>query len=417
MPLDVLSPVARVATVGKEGNTYPSRVEGTQNVSLGDNNTPGEHGTGWTEIRIVFDGDKPLTVDTILSKWEARSIGQGLADGTKAQYRRFFRRYSEFAKLESRERKWFASKTAHDSIVEWVMSLPEKSRRTALAALESTWTYGIDAPFPVNKRRDFGRRVLPHSGERDCPTDADIEPIFKAADHEDDPYLKSFVLVALNTGLRGGNQLLQLTWSDVLEHDGNLAIVALSKPERRFKSDAPVIARLPDATSDALKKWKTQTPYGAPSDYVWPVRSFGKQTNLRGSRATAGREFRLFRKRHNVKTWVRVAHFRHWVEYRGERDGIPAVLLAFMRGHTVKAATEGRLGYGSNRRAESVLDDQEARWPHGPCGVFGAPVVVESNIPPEVARLVTDFMAGKVDATTFALKIADVRARTTLPSV
>ncbi len=412
MPPDALgSTCAEVATVDLEGNTSQSRVEGTQDVSLEEAQQPWEHGTGWTEIRIVFNGDEPLSIGTILSKWEARSIGQDLSASTKVQYRRFFERYSAFAKLESRERKWFASKATHDSIVEWVMSLPEKSRRIALAALESVWTYGIDVPFPVNKKRDFGRRALPQSDERDCPTDADIEPIYKAADHEDDPYLKSFVLVGLSTGLRPGNQLMQLTWADIREHDGNLAIVAVSKPERRFKSDSPVIARLPDAASDALKAWREQTPCGAPSDYVWPVRQFGRQTNRKGGRGTSEREFLVFLKRHNVKTWVRLAHVRHWLEYRGERDGVPAVLLAFMRGHAVKTATEGKLGYGGNRKTDVVLDDQQARWPNGPCGVFEAPMVIQSGIPPEVARLVADFMARKVDATTFALRIADARAK------
>jgi len=49
--------------------------------------------------------------------------------------------------------------------------------------------------------------------------------------------------------------------------------------------------------------------------------------------------------------------------------------------------------------------------------VFGAPVVVESSIPPEAAKLLADFMARKIDATTFALQIADVRAKSTSLSV
>src|SRR5437870_331820 len=147
MPSAILPTCATIATVHQEGNTDVSRVEGTQDVSSNETQQPWGHGDRWTEICIVFDGDEPLNVETILSKWEAQSIGQGLSDGTKGQYRPFFKRYSAFANLESRERKWFASKTAHDSIVAWVMSLPEKSRRGGLAALESVWAFGIDAPF------------------------------------------------------------------------------------------------------------------------------------------------------------------------------------------------------------------------------------------------------------------------------
>src|SRR2546422_9886795 len=76
----------------------------------------------------------------------------------------------------------------------------------------------------------------------------------------------------------------------------------------------------------------------------------------------------------------------HQRRFAGERDGIPATLLAFMRGHAVKSVTEGRLGYSGNRRVESVLDDQEARWPNGPWGEFRAPVGHESVIPPGTRR-------------------------------
>ena len=54
---------------------------------------------------------------------------------------------------------------------------------------------------------------------------------------------------------------------------------------------------------------------------------------------------------------------------------------------------------------------------NGPCGVFGAAVVIQSEFPPEAARLLADFMARKIDASTFALKMADVRASQTSLSV
>src|SRR2546430_17331825 len=82
----------------------------------------------------------------------------------------------------------------------------------------------------------------------------------------------------------------------------------------------------------------------------------------------------------------------HQRRFAGERDGIPATLLAFMRGHAVKSVTEGRLGYSGNRRGESGLDDQEARWPNGPGGVVGAPGVLVSSNPPEAARLHAGFI-------------------------
>jgi hypothetical protein len=352
-----------------------------------------------------------LNVKTILSAWETRSIGRGLAKSTIQHYRQSFNRYAAFAKLETHERKWLATRAAHDSIAAFVMMQTEQSRGMAFAALMSIWTFGIDAPFPVNKEKVFGRRVFPQAKVAPCPTDADIEPLFRAAERDDDLFLKSFMLVAMNTGLRPGNQLMQLRWDDVKEHDGNLAIVAESKPERKFKTDASIIARLPNVASDALKEWRSKTLYHAPNDYLWPVREYGTQTNRKGSEKSALREYRTFLKRHGLTTWVRVRNIRHWVEYRGEREGIPRVLLAFVRGHQAKNATEGGLGYSSNRKVETVLDDFERLWPNGACGVFGAPVVVESGIPPEAARLTKDFMDGKISPTELALRMAEVKIK------
>jgi hypothetical protein len=86
-------------------------------------------------------------------------------------------------------------------------------------------------------------------------------------------------------------------------------------------------------------------------------------------------------------------------------------LLAFIRGNQAKNATEGGLGYGSNRKVESILDDFEVRWPNGACGVFGVPMVVENGLPPEVARLWDDFKTGKIGATEVALRMADLKIK------
>ncbi len=295
-------------------------------------------------------------------------------------------------------------------VIEFTMTVPEKGRRLALAALESVWTFGIpEAAWPVNKKRDFGRRVLPTAGQRECPSDADIEPIFRAAEREDDPYMKSLVFVALSAGLRPGNQLAQLQWADLMKWDSGLAIVAKSKAGRRFKTDSPVIARLPPLESEALKEWRARTPNSAPEDYIWPRRPHGRPTKAKASDNSVNREFRAFLRRHQISTWVRLAHFRHWVEYRGEKDGIPAVLLAFMRGHAVKSATEGRLGYSGNRRDEAVLTDQEARWPEGPCGVFLAGKVhVVDELDPYKA-VMAEYAMGNMTTDEMARRVESIR--------
>ena len=343
----------------------------------------GEVGESSGDVEV---GSEPtLKVAAILTTWEARSVGRGLRPRTMDEYRNYFVRFAKHIGLESRDKKWLASK-GHDAAIAWVMSLREKSRAPAFAALHSVWTYGIpEVAFPIDRKRDFGLRVLPKAGQRECPSDAEVEPLFRKAENEDDLYLKSFVLVALSTGLRPGNQLAQLQWADIREWHGGLAIGAESKPGRKFKTDAPIYARLPPMASDALKAWREQTPYKAPSDYLWPRRQYGEITNQKGDDQMTEREYFRFLNRHHLETWVRPCHLRHWIEYRGQKDGIPSVHLAYIRGHSVQAATEGALGYSGNRKWEGILEDQEERWPLGPCGVFIAGQVSVRTLDPFVA--------------------------------
>ncbi len=403
MPPSVLTTCATIATVSEEGNTHSSRVGDTEDVSLEEAQQPSGDGEAGAESSGDFDGDSPLNVDAILAKWEANSIGQGYSDGTKTEYRRYFERFAADSDLAVHDRKWLVSH-GKMAAIRWLVGKPDKSRGVALAALQSVWTFGIpEVAWPINRKRDFGKRMLPQSGQRNCPSDEDVRPIFLAAEREEDAWARSLILTGLSTGARPGNQLGQLQWADVREWNGGLAIVAESKSGRRFKTDSPMIARLPPMASDALKAWRTQTPNNAPNDYIWPRRHYKALTTRRSADHTMLREYQSYLRRHRIATWVRMAHFRHWVEYRGEKDGIPAVHLAYMRGHAVKSATEGRLGYSGNRKAENVLEDQEARWPEGPCGAFIAGHVRLESVDPFVALaerfdLTTDEIRNRIEA-------------------
>jgi len=402
-----------------EGNTLQSRVGDTEDVSFEEAQQPSGNGEAGAESSGDLDEDLPLNVDAILDKWEANSIGQGYSDGTLKEYRRYFGRFAADFDLAAHDRKWLVSH-GKMAVIQWLVGKPDKSRGVALAALQSVWTFGIpEVAWPINRKRDFGKRMLPQSGQRSCPTDEDIRPIFLAAEREEDAYVKSLILTGLSTGARPGNQLGQLQWADVWPWSGGLAIVAESKPGRKFKTDSPMIVRLPPMASDALKAWRSETPNNAPNDYIWPRRHYKTLTTKeRSVDHTLLREYQSFLRRHKLVTWVRMAHFRHWVEYRGEKDGIPAVHLAYMRGHAVKSATEGRLGYSGNRKAENVLEDQEARWPEGPCGAFGASVVVRDELSP-YAAVMREYANGNMTTQEMANRIETIRLKLSkqVPSV
>lgn len=129
------------------------------------------------------------------------------------------------------------------------------------------------------------------------------------------------------------------------------------------------------------------------------------------SENTMKKQWRRFLDAHGISTWVTMAHLRHWVEYRGEKDGIPNVLLAYMRGHAVKSVTEGRLGYSGNRKAEAVLEDQAARWPDGPCGAFMAGQVKIVDEPNPYLAVMAEYQRGNMTTDEMARRMESIRLR------
>ncbi|HEX9340362.1 MAG TPA: hypothetical protein VF992_04225 [Thermoplasmata archaeon] len=187
-------------------------------------------------------------------------------------------------------------------------------------------------------------------------------------------------------------------------------------PGRKCKTDSPVIARLPSLASEALKAWKAETPYNAPSDWIWPRRPHGKLTNVKSDDHTMAKEWRNFLARHRITTWVRVANLRHWVELRQQQDRVPQVLVAYLRGHAVESATEGALGYSGNRKVEKIISDQETEWLDGPCGIFTATEVrVVDSLTPYMA-IMAEYDQGAMTTDEMARKIESVRLKLLKPA-
>src|SRR5207245_951046 len=93
----------------------------------------------------------------------------------------------------------------------------------------------------------------------------------------------------------------------------------------------------------------------------------------------------------------------------------PQILVAYLRGHAVESATEGALGYSSNRKVEKVLGDQETDWPDGPCGIFTATEVrIVDELTPYMA-VVEEYAKGEMNTDEMARKIESVRLKTMKP--
>jgi hypothetical protein len=107
-----------------------------------------------------------------------------------------------------------------------------------------------------------------------------------------------------------------------------------------------------------------------------------------------------------------MAHMRHFVKRHGRKVLDPAI-LAYWSGHDAKSEGGGMsLHYGTNLPVEEVLEEQSREWPDGPIGdITPVRLTQAPGVHPEVAKIVADFMEGKVDALQMALKLGELRSK------
>src|SRR2546425_992894 len=105
-------------------------------------------------------------------------------------------------------------KGSRDAILRFMETIPVPSRRIVLAALQCVWAEGLEAAWPINQRRDFGK-TLPPIGARETPPDDDVRPWAEAAWKEPDPFTRLLVLLLLQFGWRPVNQIGHLHWRNV----------------------------------------------------------------------------------------------------------------------------------------------------------------------------------------------------------
>ncbi len=312
---------------------------------------------------------------------------------TPRYYLHSFERLWNHAKLEGKTRRQIAGKRGRDAILRFMETVPVKSRRTLLAALECVWVEGLEAPWPINRRRDFGK-TLPSIGTRDTPPDGDVRPWAEAAWKEPDPFVKLLTLLILQFGWRPENQVGHLRWRNVRYTDEGqpYAIVAKGDVEA-FKSSSGIIAKLPPDVVDALEDWKRLCDIVSPDAPILAKAPRGANVAkpLDGDRIR--RILDAFERRWGLKH-LAPALFRHWVKTTCRRLSDPA--LAALQGHAPPKDGSMRNVYDTPS-IERILDEQATEFPHGALGVF-RPVTV-SLAPEYQAELhaIADWKAGRLN--------------------
>jgi len=276
--------------------------------------------------------------------------------------------------------------------------VPPKSRRVRLAGLQCVWEEGLQLPWPINTRRDFGK-TLPPVGRRETPPDSDIKPWAEAVSHEPDPYLRLLVLCLLQYGWRLENQLSHLRWRCVRYDEAGRPRAFWAKAgDEGFKTSSDIVALVFPDVAEALSAWKAVSPDVSPEAYILPWRGTehrggGIADPSRGlNKDTIRRWLRWFERKFDLKHLAPV-YARHWVKTTCRPLSDPA--LAALQGHSPPKDGSMRNTYDTPG-VDRILAEQGSKFPNGPLGMLRAPTITVDQDLRDEMELVREWKAGRL---------------------
>ncbi len=250
-------------------------------------------GTGEDKARLEgFEtGGCQVRTTEILERFQRESVTRfKIGASTPKNYGWMFRRFAEDVQLEAYSKRQLASAKGRELILAHMAKVPLKSRRVVLTGIQCVWESGLGLPWPVNRKRDFGR-TLPPPGRRQTPPDKYVQAWAEAVRHEKDPYLKAMVLLTMQYGWRPENELGRLRRRHLrYDASGKLHAVVADATDADFKGSSPIVAWLTPDAVDALDVWLTVAPNASPEDPILPWR--GKRGDVQPKRVLKGENVR-----------------------------------------------------------------------------------------------------------------------------
>lgn len=393
--LDIL-PLINQVEHGQAGSE-----DGENSLSQGNTNEPepdtqlGEDGESETFIKPDSqDGDALVKVDQIIDRF--RLDAKELRGRTPASYEKSFENFAETMNLEQYSKQQLSGKKGKEILKTYLLDhVKQKSRRTIRASLKTVWTRGLEIPFPV-ELRDLGQ--LPDVGRRVTPRDKEIELHIKAVKQEEDPFLRTLVLIIINFGLRPNNVRL-LRWKDVRwQEEKPYAIVTDGTEGKKL---VPIIAYIPPILSEALIQMKQEIPDSKYDDPILPYRK--SDGTYRCNEAMSGTNLRSqwlrFEKKHRLKHWS-PAYWRHWVVSTSRNTSCPKSARYAMRGH--KFNRNDIEDVYDNKDWTTIVEEQSIALPNGLIG-FAFPDVAQITpaIPNEFLDALSKTLSGHMTPTQF----------------
>ncbi len=369
-------------------------------------------------------GDEPVNVADILERFR-RNTTVRFKEGshTPGEYAQMFRRFAKNTDLCRYTRRQLAGTKGRELLLAHMGAIPIRSRRFVLAGVQCVWEEGIGLPFPVNRKRDFGK-TLPPVGRRHTPPDGDVKEWAEAVAHEKDPILKALVLCELQYGWRAENQVGHLKRAHVLlDGNGRPCAVVADGLEARFKTSASIVAWTPPDASEALDALMKAAPGKSPdAPLFWASYrrdtkdATGGMAHRKGEpRPLSDRDvlrlFNLFERKHDL-AHIAPVYLRHWVKTACRRLGLSDPAMAAWQGH--KAPNDGSMrNVYDNPRQEALLDEQMSVMPHGPLGLLKAPEVKVLEGPErDIADVAAKYASGEIGPMELIDRLDRIRRKT-----
>lgn len=155
--------------------------------------------------------------------------------------------------------------------------------------------------------------------------------------NEESAYVRSWLLMEANGGLRPIDQQAELRVEDLVFDPNGMPVAIHAEAARHpgFKRPADIRQHLPLEVGTALKEWLGQHPGPTPQAFVWPGRD-----NLRrcrnGARMTSAGAVVAMRRDFQARgrlQWLTSKDMRHFVRTVLNDSGLPTVEWHYWPGH------------------------------------------------------------------------------------
>jgi len=353
--------------------------------------------------------DSTMRIPDVLDRFVQQSK-TCLKQRTMEAYSSAFRMFAEECSLEQYTRRQLAGTKGRTLIMAHMEHVTRPTWRWENAALKSVWTYGLNLPWPIDSRRDFGR--LPKTRRRETPPDSVVKAWAEALGHEPDPYLRLVWQFIAQCGWRPSH-VGHLKWRNVrYDSSGKPVAIIADGFEEDFKTNALVAARLCPEVVEALAEWKKVAPEQLAERPIIPWRrgSKGIQPSKAQSRTSLIQHWIRLEERWRLPH-LRMCDLRHWVATACRRASLSKQASGHLMGHDV-TMDGGMRDWYDHPMLEDILAEQAEKLPHGPLGLL-EPVRLEplEGLTPESMNLLRDYMTSTIGTMEFANRIEAVRLK------